>query len=94
MPAVTCLGDMTAGHCFQPVPAVEGSANVFIGGKAVVLVGSKYPPHTCGKQTHQGMLAQGSSSVFINGKAVGRVGDKLSCGDTVAQGSPSVFIGG
>nr|DAQ22968.1 MAG TPA: Baseplate wedge protein [Caudoviricetes sp.] len=40
------------------------------------------------------MISSGSATVFINGKAAGRIGDPVSCGGTVADGSPSVYIGG
>ncbi|WP_423754269.1 PAAR domain-containing protein [Acidaminococcus massiliensis] len=40
------------------------------------------------------MINSGSNSVLINGKGAGRVGDSVSCGGSVAQGSPDVFIGG
>lgn len=95
MPAVTRVGDKSTGHdnC-PPVEAGEGSSNVFVNGKPVVLVGDKYAPHGCEKHAeHQGYLAEGSPSVFINGKPVGRVGDAISCGGTVAEGSSNVFIG-
>ena len=39
-------------------------------------------------------LVSGSPDVFINGRAAGRVGDSVSCGGSVAEGSPNVFIGG
>ena len=94
MPAATRIGDMSAGHCFYPVPLQGGSGNVFINGRGAGRVGDPYPPHSCGNSTHQGNLGSGSSKVFINGRAAGRVGDSLTCGDTVGMGSPNVFIGG
>ena len=94
MPAATRVGDMSAGHCYYPVPLKKGSSDVTINGIAAGRVGDEYPPHTCGTSTHQGFLGRGSSTVTINGRAAGRVGDPLTCGDTVAQGSPDVTIGG
>lgn len=94
MPSATRIGDKTVGHCFFPVPLLNGSPTVFVNGRAVGVIGGKYPPHTCGDSTHQGSLAKGSSTAFASGRAIGRIGDKLSCGDTVAQGSPTVFVGG
>lgn len=94
MPAACRLGDMSAGHCFFPRPNDQGSPNVFINGIAAHRVGDHWPVHVCGKQSHDGVLAQGSPNVFVNGVALGRIGDAISCGDTVAQGSPNVFANG
>lgn len=94
MPAATRVGDMTAGHCFFPVPLLSGSPSVTINGIAAGRVGDPYPQHSCGKAVHQGKLGRGSSTVTINGRAAGRVGDSLTCGDRVGRGSPNVTIGG
>lgn len=40
------------------------------------------------------MIAQGSSNVLINGQPAARINDKITCGGTIAGGSPNVFIGG
>ncbi len=40
------------------------------------------------------MIAQGSNNVFINSQPAARVNDKITCGGTIAGGSPNVFIGG
>lgn len=93
MPAISRISDMTCGHCFFPVPVLKGSANVFVNGMAAAFIGSEFPPHKCNKSTHKGVLAKGSSSVFANGKAIGRIGDQLTCGDRLAEGSPTVFCG-
>lgn len=94
MSQVTRLGDITEGHCFPPRGSDTASSDVLVNGIPVVTVGDHYPAHTCGTETHDGVLAAGSSSVFVNGKPVGRVGDPVSCGDKVAQGSPDVIVGG
>lgn len=93
MPAVSRISDMTCGHCFFPVPVLDGAPNVFANGMAVAFIGSKFPEHKCGKSVHKGVLAKGSSTVFANGRAVSRIGDQLSCGDRMAKGSPTVFVG-
>ena len=41
--------------------------------------------------SHSGSISGGSSTVFVNGKPIARVGDSVSCGGTVAQGSPNVY---
>lgn len=92
----TRLGDLCTGHDLcPPRPLVQGSPNVFINGKPAGRVGDLYAPHGCFYHPpHTGVIASGSSTVFINGKPAGRVGDPVSCGSAVAQGSPTVFIGG
>lgn len=95
MPAVTRIGDLTRGHSgFHPTRLLQGSPMVFVNGRAVGTIGKVYAIHRNRKSAHIGRLASGSATVFANGRAVGRVNDKLSCGDTVAQGSPTIFAGG
>ena len=61
MPAVVRVGDMSAGHphCYPPTPAVSGSPNVFVNGKALCRVGDSI---SCGDT-----MAQGSPNVFAGG---------------------------
>lgn len=74
----------------------QASTNVFCNGIGVHRQGDSWNPHTCPSipETHGGNLAAGSSTVYVNGKQCGRIGDPVSCGSTVAQGSPNVFAGG
>ena len=97
MPAVTRKGDLSAGHAsFPPTPSTGSSGDVFADGIGIVRVGDDYAPH--GSPTpsppHSRNLSAGSSSVYVNGKPLGRIGDVISCGDTSAQGSSTVFAGG
>lgn len=95
MPAVTRLGDDSAGHGgWPPRPSDTGSPNVFINGIPCIRVGDHYITH-CDPQPecHDGVLSGGSSTVFVNGQPIGRVGDPISCGDTVGEGSPNVNAG-
>ena len=96
MPPVTRLGDLCTGHgCFIPRASISASPNVFANDIAVVRVGDTYDLHGCKNcRPHSGSLASGSSTVFVNGLPVGRMGDSISCGSTVAKGSPDVIIGG
>lgn len=96
MPKATRMGDMDTGHdSCPPTALVTASENVFINGKGAGRMGDTYAPHGCDiHPTHAGAIASGSSTVFINGKAAGRIGDAVSCGGSVAEGSPNVFIGG
>lgn len=96
MPPVTRLGDVCTGHgCFPPRPSISASSNVFANGIPVLRVGDAYAPHGCiSCSTHPGNLSSGSSTVYVNGIPVGRVGDSVTCGSSVASGSPDVIIGG
>ncbi len=95
MPAVTRVGDVNTGHddC-PPVALASGSPDVFINGIPCGRVGDAYNSHSClVHDPHVGTIASGAPNVFINGKACGRVGDAVSCGGTVAAGSPNVNVG-
>ena len=96
MSKATRVGDLNTGHdSCAPVPLVSGSPDVFINGRAAGRVGDAYAVHGCDVHpSHSGHISSGSSSVFINGKPAGRIGDAVSCGGSVAEGSPDVFIGG
>lgn len=91
MPAVTRKGDLCSGHgAFMPSALNEGSPNVFINGLPCGRLGDSYTEHTDGISYHGRNISSGSSTVFANGIPVARVGDSVSCGSTVAQGSPNV----
>lgn len=96
MPAQTRVGDNDTGHdACPPTALATGSPNVFINGIPAGRVGDSYITHGCANHpSHVGTISDGSSSVFINGIAAGRVGDPVSCGGSVAAGSPNVFVGG
>lgn len=89
MPAISRVTDMSTGHdnC-GPRPSIQGSPDVFINGLPVNRVGDQWAEHC----NHGGSTIQGSANVFVNGMPVGRVGDPIDCGDTIAQGSPNVFV--
>lgn len=96
MPAITRLGDIDTGHDLCPPRALNSaSPNVFINGKGAGRVTDTYVPHGCiNHPPHSGNIASGSATVFINGLPAARIGDNVSCGGSVAQGSPNVFVGG
>lgn len=75
MPVVRKGVDLTAGHCFNPVPIVVGSPNVFVNNIPATDVGDKIATHRCGKSTHSGAAANGSPDVFINNGGGGGGGD-------------------
>ena len=95
MPAVTRVGDNNTGHdACPPTPLSSGSPNVNVNGIPVGRVGDPYLPHGCpAHPAHVGNIASGAPHVFINGLAAGRIGDPVTCGGTVAVGSPNVNIG-
>ena len=91
MPAVTRQGDSNTGHgAHPPVALVSGSPNVFVNSIPCGRNSDPYPPHTDGIDTHAGNISGGSSTVFVNSKPIARVGDSVSCGGSVAAGSPNV----
>ena len=96
MPPATRRGDMDTGHDACPPRGLSGhSPNVFINGRGAGRVGDDYPAHGCpAHPPHPGVIASGSSTVYINNRQAGRIGDPVSCGGSVAQGSPNVIIGG
>lgn len=96
MSNATRLGDLDTGHdACSPTVLITASSNVFINGKGAGRVGDSYAAHGCIiHPSHSGVVASGSRSVFINGQPAARIGDPVSCGGTVAEGSPNVYIGG
>ena len=97
MPALTRQGDDCTGHddC-PPRPLATGSPNVFVNGRPAGRVNAdQYENHGCfAHASHSAVIASGSSNTFINGFPAGRIGDPVSCGGSVAVGSPNVFVGG
>lgn len=58
--------DLTAGHCYPPVPIIAASPNVFVNSANADRVGDPIPPHCCGDSCHSGNAAAGSPDVFVN----------------------------
>lgn len=96
MSAVTRLGDVNTGHdSCPPTPLANASGNVFINGKGCGRLTDSYATHSCPAHSpHVGDVSSGSSTVFVNGLSIARIGDSVSCGGSVAEGSPNVFAGG
>jgi uncharacterized Zn-binding protein involved in type VI secretion len=85
--------DKTTGHSgFPPTLPIEGVSTVKVDGIPVVVKGNAFKPHRRKKKVHQGR-AVGGGVVRVNGKPVQRKGDKLTCGDTSANGSSVVRCG-
>mgnify|MGYP002624134001 CR=1 FL=1 len=95
MPPAARLNDICTGHAdWPPRPNIEGSPNVFVNKRNWHRQGDAWATH-CNSisECHGGVLASGSSSVFVNKQQAGRIGDHVSCGSSVATGSPNVFAG-
>lgn len=87
--AASYNGCLTTGHETAPPTTITATQSVvFINGVAALVEGDKIVPHA----GHEGSVI-GTSNVFINGKRMIHIGDSVTCGDHVAQGSPTVFIG-
>jgi len=92
--AVARLGDLCSGHeAFPSRPSIGASPNVYVNGRALLRQDDAFAVHTDGRTVHGGVVSGGSATVFCNGRAVARVGDAVSCGSSIAQGSPNVRCG-
>jgi uncharacterized Zn-binding protein involved in type VI secretion len=95
MPAAVRFGDSCTGHGAFPARNNDSaSSNVFINGLGAHRVGDHWVTHCDPLTCHDGSAASGSSFVFVNGLPLCRVGDAVSCGSTMASGSPNVFVNG
>lgn len=76
-------------------PAISGSPDVFVNGRAILRVGDPGEHSACcGPNVWK--ARDGSSGVFVNGKRLHRLGDTTEhCGGegALVEGSPNVFIG-
>lgn len=70
---------------------VRGAGTVFANGIAVGLHVSDITPHGSGPHA-SAKTTEGSPTVFAEGVAVLRVGSGNTCGHSISQGSPDVFV--
>lgn len=86
---------MSTGHGdWPPRPTAEWSPDVYAEGLNVHRVGDTWVTHCNTKgQCHVGATSGGSHTVYCNGKQVARIGDPVSCGETIATGRATVFVG-
>ena len=63
--------DLTAGHCFPPVPISSASPDVYVNDIMANRVGDPIYPHCCGDSCHGGNAATGSPDVYVNDGAGG-----------------------
>ncbi len=108
MPPASRKGDGTTGHGpFLPRVSKSGSGNVFTNNIAAMRLSDTFEKHWVGGSggtpctgiptepgCHELAMAEGSATVFINNEAATRIGDTIQCGEFMAIGSPTVYIGG
>lgn len=97
MTALARKGDKCTGHpCYNPVPYITGSPDVFINGMPSLRQTDKHDVHCCGPSCHDGMVKKGSSSVFANSLPIARQGDLNTCSaiNFVDTSSSDSFAGG
>jgi uncharacterized Zn-binding protein involved in type VI secretion len=85
------------GDTDQPGGAImRGAATVFCNGIAVGLHVSQITPHAPWGTPHPphdaATTTDGSPTVFAEGCQVLRIGSGNSCGHSIVQGSPNVFV--
>ena len=89
MPQICRIGDTND----MKGAITNGASTVFANGILVGLQGSSISPHNNFKGPHNSAtVAAGSPTVFADGKAVARTGSLNSCGHSMSQGSPDVFV--
>ena len=91
---------ITTGHAtYLPTTSVLGSATVNIDGKPALANKHEFINHPSTTPPHAShganpKITGGSSTVKIEGEGAARIGDAVGCGDTIASGGSTVFIGG
>lgn len=92
MPALSRVGDQNqVGGAI-----IRGADSVYANGIRVGLHASTITPHAPWDSSHPpheaATTTEGSPTVFCEGVAVLRVGSGNSCGHSIVQGSPDVFV--
>jgi len=93
MPQLCRVGDQNeAGGAI-----IGGASTVFANGIKVGQVGNQLTPHSpWGKKPHpphdKATVTSGSSTVFADGIQVARISSSNSCGHSMSQGSPDVYV--
>ena len=58
------VGDLTAGHCYPPVPLLVGTPSVYFNGMLAAVTGNPIPTHTCDDNSHSGVVIAGSPNCY------------------------------
>lgn len=84
------------GACQSPDwKLIQGSEDTTVNNMPAVRQGDPSNPHGCKDHNpHQDTITTGSSTVRINKIPAARKKDPLDWGNSVAEGSPDVLIGG
>lgn len=98
---IALMNSPTLGTCNSPPTILTGpfSPNVIVNGRPVALVPTTTiipHKHHHSHTVHPGNLIAGAPRVRVNGLVIGTVlmpPANISCGDTVAEGSETVFVG-
>jgi uncharacterized Zn-binding protein involved in type VI secretion len=91
LPVIRWHIDKTCGHCYQPIPFIEGSPDVIVNNQSVVRQNDMIPPHCCGSSCHVGAAIGNGSNVFANNKPIQVQTNSLTCGDRSCNGSTDTF---
>lgn len=94
MPKVSRLGDSSTGDpCGAPPrDSTGGSPNVYTNKIRTHRKTDQWAPHACpSSPPHGAATTGGSPDVYVNGLPIARVNDTISCGSTIAEGSPNVY---
>jgi hypothetical protein len=75
---VSRVGDLTAGHCYPSVPLLVGIPHFYVNNILAAVVGNPIPNHTCGDDTHNGVVTTGSPNCFA-----GETGASAQSGSSV-----------
>jgi uncharacterized Zn-binding protein involved in type VI secretion len=71
---------------------LRGANTVFANGKKVGLHRSPISKHSKSRRHRTSFTTDGSPTVFVEGVPVLRVGSGNTCGHSIVQGSPDVFV--
>lgn len=85
----------TTGHETAPPTRLKVSQNlVFVEGRRVHVHGDEIIPHAYeDHHPHEGYaIASDDVEIYINGIKVVRIGDRISCGDTISEGSSITIV--
>jgi len=92
MPQLCRVGDQNAAGG----AIMGGAATVFANGIKVGQLGNQLTPHSPWGRPHpphdKATVTSASSSVYADGIQVARVSSSNSCGHSMSQGSPDVFV--
>jgi hypothetical protein len=91
LPVIRWQIDNTCGHCYFPVPFIEGSADVLTNNMHTVRKGDHIRKHCCGKKCHVGAAKGSSGGVYVNNRPIQVQTNAVDCGDRSCNGSNNVL---